>query len=393
MGKAMSLDDLAKYMGQTVDKVRAARKELAEVQVGFNSKYVERKAEHDATLERLVQGIVLRFDEVDPDLRSRIEVLSPEERQIATGRYQALEQKLVQEAQAQADQVLKEGQAIIEQLRGANPRLDQREEQLKQRRAELEGELQELNQQIKQLSGCLVVFNYFKINRLDRQRQRVIGQIKEVQQELKVVREEWHTLQQEKLGQQQALQAQWQRLTLQVAELQAERDYLSEEANRDDLALRRTVRRVVDALKEPIPCSVPELKAQLDTMVQLNIQTDDYEAGLAAVAGLLALLDGVAEGLKRFAESVAGLIEEQRMHSAYLPRLRIELPNGVLRFHTQWDRLAAKVRDDARLSAHPTEFMAAVQPTIESELTEAGIKAMFEGMGQALKQATKSWKG
>ena len=102
MGKAMSLDDLAKYVGQTVDKVRAARKELAEVQVGFNSKYVERKAEHDATLERLVQGIVLRFDEVGPDLRGRIEALLPEERQIATGRYQALEQKLVQEAQAQA---------------------------------------------------------------------------------------------------------------------------------------------------------------------------------------------------------------------------------------------------------------------------------------------------
>ena len=69
------------------------------------------------------------------------------------------------------------------------------------------------------------------------------------------------------------------------------------------------------------------------------------------------------------------------------------VPDEVLAFHEQWDGLRQKVQDDRRLCAHPAEFVAAVQPVMEEDLSEANIKAAFEGLGQALKQATRRWKG
>ena len=59
----------------------------------------------------------------------------------------------------------------------------------------------------------------------------------------------------------------------------------------------------------------------------------------------------------------------------------------------EWDELAATVRDDARLAAHPAEFVAAIRPSIDKDLTEANIKGMFESLGQALTRATRSWRG
>lgn len=92
-------------------------------------------------------------------------------------------------------------------------------------------------------------------------------------------------------------------------------------------------------------------------------------------------------------ESVRGLIREQKMHSSYLPKLNVSVPDEVLGFHEQWDGLHQKVCDDRRLCAHPAEFVAAIGPVMEENLSEANIKAMFEELGQALKRATSRWKG
>jgi hypothetical protein len=107
----------------------------------------------------------------------------------------------------------------------------------------------------------------------------------------------------------------------------------------------------------------------------------------------MSVLDGIMEGLRRFDESVDGLFKEQRMHSDYLPKLDVSVPNEVLAFHEQWDGLRAKVHDDGHHCARPAEFVALVQPVMEDGLGEANIQAMFEGLGNALSQATKRWRG
>jgi hypothetical protein len=64
----------------------------------------------------------------------------------------------------------------------------------------------------------------------------------------------------------------------------------------------------------------------------------------------------------------------------------------VQAFHTQWQDLAQKVRDDGHLCNNPTEFLAIVGPVMENDLSEANIKAMFENMGEALDAATYEWR-
>ena len=424
MSKDFSLQQLSDYIADNSDKISRVRREVEEIQVGFNSAYVEWKAQHDATLEQLGEAVTARLEAVGADgltetrlsgstnrslftalaevsaealgevLRTRVEERADEERALIAERRQELREKLIPEAQAQADRTLQEGQRLSDKLRKLNPRLDRREEELKAQRAALEEELAQFNEQIHRLSGCLgVVLNFFKISRLDRQRQQAIGQLKVIQQELKKVREEWQEVQHQTQAEQETLQGQWQELILKLAQLQGELDHLDEEANRQALALRRAVRYVIDNLKEPIACPADDIKHELDAMVKLNIQTDDYQEGLGSVGSFMSVLDGIIEGLKRFNESVQGLINEQRMHSSYLPKLHISVPDRVLLFSEQWDNLARKVRDDRHLCANPAEFVAAVRPVMEEDLSEANVKAMFEGLGRALKRSTRRWRG
>ena len=394
MDKQYTLEQLADFNQAAISRIGLARKEIEEVQVGFNSAYVEWKAQHDATLARLAETVVARFSEVGPALQARIQERLPEERGTIAARRKELDASLIRDRQAQADKLLEAGQQVLAELRRANPEFDAREEEYKARRAKLEKELSALNEQIRRLSGCVVVvFNFGKVSKLDRRRQRVIGQLEQVQQELRNVRQQWDLLQRDKRAEQRQLEEQWQQLTLELAELRSERDYLAEERNREELALHRAARWVLDGLTGPVESPLPDLKAELDRMAELNVKTDEYEAGLGAVASVLSLLDGVAEGMKRFAESVHGLLEEQRLHSAHLPRLKVTIPEQVLAFHSQWDALAQKVRDDGRLAQHPGEFVGLVQPTIERDLSAGSIQAMFEGLGAALTAATKSWRG
>ena len=392
MSNRLSLEQFSKTIADDVERIGTVRREVEEIQVGFNSAYVEWKAGHDATLEQLVEAVTGRLDEAGPDLRARIEERIGEEQRAIAERRQELRDTLVPETQAEADRTLQQGQELVAKLRQLNPRLDQREEELKAQGAALEEELAQLNEQIRRLSGCLrVVFNFFKIGKLDRQRQQAIGQLKVIQQELKKVRDEWQESQQQVRSEQDSLQTRWQELTLKLAQLQGELDYVDAEANREALALRRAIRHVIDNLKEPIPCPAGDIKAELDAMVELNVLTDDYQEGLGSVGSLLSLLDGITEGLNRFNESVGGLIEEQRMHSAHLPKLDVAVPDEVRAFHAQWDGLAKKVRDDGRLCANPAEFLAIVRPVMEQDLSETNVKAMFDGMGRALDDATRRW--
>ena len=237
-----------------------------------------------------------------------------------------------------------------------------------------------------------MAINFFRITKLDRERQRVIGQLQQVHEDLKEVREEWQQVRQGMQTERETLEVRWQELTREVAQMQGELDYLDEEANRESLALKRAVRTMIDSLKETIPCPVADVKSELDGMVALNVQTDDYQEGLGAVSGLMSLLIGIGEGMKRLNASGEGLIQEQRMHSAYLSPLNVYVPDDVTAFHTQWTELAQKVRDDGRLCENPAEFLAAVRPVMEEGLSEERIKGMFEGLGGALSAAASNWR-
>lgn len=393
MTRTVSLDQLYDFLSDNRHKIDAVGREVEEIQVGFNSAYVEFKADHDAQLARLTETLLKKLDNLSSELRALIDERAVEERRLLAERRTELQEKLISRTQAEADAVLVQAQEQVKALRQLNPRLNVREEAYKGQRAELEAKLAGLNSEISRRSrGLGFITHFVSIAGLDRQRHRIIGQLEALARNLREVREEWQTQQQEFRTEQEALQGQWRELSLRVAELQRELAYLDDEAQREALAVKRAVRSVLDNRKEPIPC--PDgLRPGLEAMIELNIKTDAYQEGLGTVGGLIALLDSVGEGMDSFQESVGGLIGEQRMHGDFLSRLKVQLPDSVIAFHSQWDGLGAKVRDDARLCAYPTEFLEAVQPVIERDLSDEAITNMFDRLGQALDEATKRWRG
>jgi hypothetical protein len=393
MPRTVSLEQLNDFLLDNRREINAVGREVEEIQVGFNSAYVEFKANHDAQLARLTETLFTRLDDLGPELRARIVERAVEERRLLAKRRAELREQVIPQTQANADAVLAQAQEQIQALRQLNPQLNEREEVYKTHRAALEAKLAELNAEISRRSRGLGFITHFVfIAQLDRQRHRIIGQLEVLAQNLKEVREEWQARQQEFQTQQEALQGQWRELSLKVAELKRELAYLDDEAQQEALAMKRAVRYVLDNLKEPISCP-DDLRPGLEAMIELNIKTDAYQEGLGTVGGLVALLDSVGKGTDSFRESVEGLIGEQRMHSEFLPQLKVQLPDSVIAFHKQWDSLRTKMRDDARLCAHPTEFLKAAQPVMERDLSNEAITNMFNRLGQALDEATKKWRG
>ncbi len=391
---ALSLEKVEDFLEGNIAKIEAIEQEVEEIQVGFNSAYQEFKERHDATLSRLSEKVVERLEAVEPELRDQIEQQAVDERGRIAQRLVELRETLIPTTQAESDELLAQSQAEKSSIRELNPRLNEREEGYKAERAELEAELERLNAEIARLSGCLgVVVNFLTISRLDRQRQQIVGQLMVLRKNLREVRQEWQEAQKDFTAQEQKLQARWQEASLKLAQLREELSYLEDEGQREALAMRRAAYHVLDELKTPAACSDEELRGEIEAMTRLNTQTDDYQESLGKAAGLIALLSGVRKGMVNMRQSVNALIREQRMHSAYLPKLRVNVTSEVMSFHEQWDNLRQQVQDEARLCAHPREFIALFEAVMGGELKPEAIENMFQSLGQALTGATSAWKG
>jgi len=387
------LDQLNDFLLDNRRKIDAVGREVEEIQVGFNSAYVEFKADHDAQLASLTVSLFEKLDSIGSELRALIDERVVEERRLLAERRTELREKLIPQTQAEADAVLTQAQEQTKALRQLNPRLDEREEAYKAQLAALETKLAQLNAEISQRSrGLGFIIHFISVAKLDRQRHRILGQLETLARNLKEVRDDWQTSQQEFQTEQEGLQGQWRELSLKVAELNRELAYLDDETQREDLAMKRAGRHILDNLKDPVPCPA-DLRPALKAMIELNVKTDAYQEGLGTVGGLIALLDSVGKGMDSFQESVGGLIGEQRMHSEFLPGLKLRLPDSAIAFHNQWDGLRAKMRDDARLCAHPTEFLEAARPVIQRDLSNEAVTSMFNSLGQALTEATEKWRG
>jgi len=394
MAQRVSLAQLGGFITQNMDRIKTVRQEAEELQVGFNSKYVEFKARHDATLASLVNRIADEPEITGPELGRMIADRIGEERSTLKARRRELREKLVPETQKEVDGLLAAAQAEVEQYRQVNPQFDQSEEEVKTRRAELQQRLKELNQQVQKLGrGLGFLTSFGKISRLDRERQRIIGQLQWAEQELKEIREKWEAKKKDFTDQQETAKARWQETSIQLAKIQGELELLDDDTARERLALQRAARHVVDNLKEHQACPDADFQRELDEMVELNINTDNYHEGLGKAAGLIALLSAVMEGLSSLQNSVGALVREQRMHSAYLPKLKVEIPHKATRFHQQWDSLRAMVLDEKTICDHPMDFVKAIEPIMEKQLGNPAINQMFESLGEALTQATQSqWK-
>jgi len=396
----MNANQLPEYVTAQEKAVQALAAQLDEVQVAFNARFDQFKAQHDAALAEVSELVAERYeqsagraDAVPEGVRRAVEERLPGEREKIAARRTVVRDRALPASRQAADAVLSEAQAELAELRALNPQLDEKEEAAKKLQQELQGRMVALNEEIRRQSrGLGVVTHFLSILKADQERQRTIGRLEEVNETLRRVRDEWNGKRQEVSARQAELQERWQAESVEAARLQAELDRLDDPARAEGLALRRAIYATLDGLAEAEGSADAELDAGLRRMAGLNAQTEAYHEGLGVVAGLMGLLGGIAAGLRALLESVEGLRREQEMHRDYLEPLRFELPPDVRDFHEQWRALERRFADETAVAAHPAEFSAAVKPLLEEELSPARIEAMFNSMGQMIRQATLAWK-
>jgi hypothetical protein len=394
MPQRMSLKQLDEFLSGARQRVDAVAGELHEVQVQFVSAHQVNKTMHDATLSDLSLRAAYDLNALPPDVRRAIDERVKVERETLDKRRQELLSHVVPQAEQIADDLLARAQRETENMRVLNPRQNAQEETLKANLARMEAELGQLNAEIKRLSGCLTVFiNFFKIGELDRKRHKLLGRMEETARALKSVRDEWAKARAEYTSEETQLEQQWQQANVDAARAREELAQLSDDGKREGLALQRAIFNVFDNWKTPLPADSNPLVDEINQMVHLNIETDNYEEGLGKVAGLIALLGGVSQGLQSIGQSVGALIKEQEMHSAYLKSVDVNVTDDVIQFHKQWDDLRGKVKDEKALGQHPTQFSTLFDEEVKGPLSEASIKRMFDSLSGSLTAATKSWKG
>jgi chromosome segregation ATPase len=393
MSRTLSAEAFRDFIADQQQQIARAFQEVEQVQAEYQGMYTRFKADHDRTLLVLVNKIESTLaDALGAALRKQIDARVPVERKAIADRIAKLEKGELPDLQRQADYLIQKGQKETTDLRKINPKLNDREEMLKRDLAHWQQTLDDLNAQVSTLGGGWgVILHARKIHDLDRERFRVIGRMESLSKELSKVRQDWKDLYDMVDKNQAEWKAWWQKKMAQLGELKQEHDYLAQ--NTDTLARHRAILFVVDNLKEPVPDAPSALDAALKQMIELNIQTDQFQAALGSVAGMLGIAKGVDEGLRRFGESTRAVLNEQARHSAYLPPLQIELIDSVLAFGAVWDDLAAKVKDEKALAQHPADFIVAMKPFLDERLTKDHITAFFDTLGKAMARATSRWKG
>ncbi len=374
-------------------RIESAFRELEQLQGEFQGAFTRFKTEHDKTLGALGDQVAsVAADALPRDLGAAIEARVPVERQAIVERLQALDQKELPERQKRADDLLRRVQQDETERRTQNPKLNEREEALKADLANGQNQLAELNAQVAgRAKGLGFIFNAGKIRTLDGERERVIGGLQALNSQLAKVREEWKDLRERTSKEEADWKTQWQSTIQQIGQLRQERDHLAQ--NTDAVARQRAITFVLDNLQVPPAASDAPLGTGLKQMVELNIQTDQFQAALGSVAGILGVMNGVNEGLKRIGESVKAIVAEQERHSQFLRPPRIEIPDRAAGFGRVWDEIAAKAKDEKAVAAHPADFAAAMKPLLDERLTKECITDYFNSLAGGLQAATRKWSG
>ena len=390
MSPSYTAQSFSEFIQSERQRIAQAFAEVEQIQKDYQGKYSAFKTDHDKTLRDLVEQILAAPDSADAATRKAIGARVPAEKKWVADRIAALE-KTIAETTKQADGILTRAQKDEADLAAINPKVNEKEEAIKADLAKSQQTLDDLNAKVKKLGGGLgFIFRAGKIAELDRKRYRALGHIEQLSKSVEKARKDWQDLRTMVVKEENDWQTQWQQAVAKCGDLRTERDNLTQ--NTDLVVQRRATTYVIDNLKTAATASEPALDASLKHMVTLNIQTDDYQAALGSIAGILGTAKGMDEGLTRLGESVKAVMDEQTQHSEFLAPLSITVADQAVAFGKNWDDLAAKAHDEKAYADHPKDFVAAMQPFVDTRLTSALIGQYFDALGQALQKSTAGWK-
>jgi chromosome segregation ATPase len=382
MGTKMSLADFYKYSRENRKRIADIYREIEEIQFQFNDLYARQVEERRKLIHAHVPLLKENPDDLPQQLRRALDDQERVEREALEEEIAALRAEIAEKRQ-KADDLVREAQHRVTNLRQQNPILDQQEEELKARRASMENQIQELDTDIKQLG----IASFLKKRRLRREREQLMDNLDEIEAGIRAVRERWQQEKKTLQDSQTDLQSQWQALSVEVAQLQARLDHLV--THIDDESRKNAAQNWLNDLEE-LPDVEGQWRERLRPVVELGRNKKQYEAGLTSVAEILGLLKGLGEGMDRFLRSLSTLYEEQRRYQ--LSALTVNLSDAVTSFHAMWPEFQSEVKDEKYLGTHPLEFNRRVRNIVQEHINEEDIQKMFDDMGVALSQATKAWR-
>ncbi len=389
----MTLQALSDALKAQLTNLGLAEKAIIPIQQAYVAHYSELEQRYQASIGPCVDQIVAAWEEVGPALFAPISARLVEEQAAIARRRAELRDHLLPAHQQEADSILARSQQVRAAHHAANVREKKREADLETQVQALEAELETLNAQIKAKAGCLGVFwRFFTVRKLIGQRKRVLKDLGALQAKLREVREGWKEAAALAAGRRSEAQAKLQTLLLERAQFQGELEPLDDDIQRELLARQRAVHYVLDSLRAPVACPLPEAAAAVAALAALNAEREVYQAGLVKASHLLGLFAGVEKGVTAFNESVGRLQQQEKQYSAYLPKLQITLPRVATELFYEFPTIAKTFQQTAQFVANPMAFIPQAQQFID-RLSDQRIKDTFEGLGNALNAATKSqWK-
>jgi chromosome segregation ATPase len=382
MGTKISLADFYRYSRENRKRIADIYREIEEIQYQFNDLYARQVDERRKLVNVHIALLQEHRDDLPEEMRRALDDQERVEREALEEEIAALRAQTAEQRQ-KSDDLVREAQRRVANLRRQNPILDQQEEELKARRASMENQIQELDSEIERLG----MFSLLGKRRLRGEREQLMDNLDEIEAGIRAVRERWQEEKKALQAGQTDLQSQWQMLSVQVAQLQARLDHLV--TSIDDESRKRAAQNWLDELQE-LPDVEGPWRERLAPAVELGRSKKQYEAGLTSVAEILGMLKGLGEGMDRFLRSLATLYEEQRRYR--LPALTVNLSDAVTSFHAMWPEFQSEVKDEKYLGTHPLEFNRRVSNIVQQHINEEDIQKMFDDMGLALSRATKAWR-
>jgi len=383
----MTLAQFHRYLTDKCSEAEIFHGNAVKLRERYNEVFKQVMADWQGTFSFCYPRLMAERRDMPEPFVSHIDQVERQERQRIIDEIAELDIE-IESGREQSDTYLSKAQEATQALRRSNPALDSREERLKAEVVRYQTEYADAYEEMESLEsgGMGWLMNAGKIARLRRVQKAAKKKQAESLTEMREVRQDWKD-QLETTGRRQAeLREQWQVVSVRASEAQGRRDHL--EANLEALAEQAAIQRVLEELAAS-PGVPGELGERLDEMVQRNSVRLSYEQGLKAVAEAEGLSKGVGDGTRRFADSVAKVVREQKRYN--LRQVHIQIPHRVAILNETWKRLSDQLSKESDLSHNPVGFSQIIEEGLSKRLTDTTIQFLFETMGEALNTATSAW--
>ncbi|MCE5176530.1 MAG: hypothetical protein ABFD23_06595 [Caldisericales bacterium] len=384
----LDLSDTIKLVDSWTGDIKQLYTELEEAQQSFNAELVKLHQDSKSRLEKSAVFIKGKMDSLPGDLKNIIEKEKTTQEKLFKEKLEKIESELAK-LNKEAGEIEEKNIQKLVGLSKENPELNEQEEALKPKIEEAKKETLLLSRQLAKYDGISGWFAGSKVTMLEKEYKKSLDRLKQLTAEIENVRKAWK----KDLGDNELacneITRRWMAIQSEAASLLVEKSEI--QGDFDSLVLMAALGPAVESFsgKPGLPKELDEnFKAIAKNKEKANLLVE----GLKKMSSILGSLNGISEGLSNIRNTFKGLLDEQNMHQA-LKKLEITVPESATKFHSIWKDVALKVKDEKKLCENPKDLAESVDGIIKNNLTESGIKGMFEDVAGSIKEATASWKG